>query len=264
MQSPGEIRHEDVQRTALAQPAAVPPKDFGSAPHVSQRMRAALALLYEAYEYAQELDRSVWDFAVEIDVLRNTGLSNSDFRWLAYNGFVEHAHEVTLINERQRSFRPNTSPIFGRTTSFVLTEAGERAARHTLSRFSFSGNPATVPATSSSGGWDDGPVPQWDRDRQELRVGGVIVKQFKVPARNQELILATFQEEGWPVRIDDPLPQHPGVDSKRRLHDTVNSLNRSHKTRLMRFMGDGRGLGVRWTLVQPTDSKRGSNGSFTR
>ena len=89
-------------------------------------------------------------------------------------------------------------------------------------------------------------LPHWDRDRQELRVGNVVVKQFKVPAPNQEMIIAAFEEEGWPPRIDDPLPPHPQQDSKRRLHDTINSLNRNQREELIRFLGDGSGQGIRW------------------
>ena len=95
-------------------------------------------------------------------------------------------------------------------------------------------------------------VPSWDRDRPELRWGNTVVKRFKVPAPNQELILAAFQEDGWPVRIDDPLPPHPELDPKRRLHDTINSLNRSQKLPLIRFLGDGSGQGVRWCPVDVT------------
>ena len=50
----------------------------------------------------------------------------------------------------------------------------------------------------------DGPRPKWDPERQELRVGDLVVKQFKVPAANQERILAAFEADGWPVRSDDP------------------------------------------------------------
>jgi hypothetical protein len=91
--------------------------------------------------------------------------------------------------------------------------------------------------------------PRWDYQRQELRLGDAIVKQFKVPAANQERILAAFEEEGWPVRIDDPLPPNAEQNPKRRLHDTINSLNRNQKQHLIRFTGDGSGQGIRWELV---------------
>jgi hypothetical protein len=102
--------------------------------------------------------------------------------------------------------------------------------------------PPTAPTCSPQ-------IPQWDKERQELRLGDLVVKQFKVPAPNQELILAAFQEEGWPPRMDDPLPPHPEQDSKRRLHDTITTLNRHQKHRLIRFSGDGSGEGVRWELL---------------
>jgi hypothetical protein len=89
-------------------------------------------------------------------------------------------------------------------------------------------------------------VPTWDRDRQELRWGDKIVKQFKVPSPNQETILAAFAEEQWPPRIDDPLTPQLEQDPKRRLHDTINTLNRNQKNPLIRFFGDGSGQGVRW------------------
>ena len=54
----------------------------------------------------------------------------------------------------------------------------------------------------------------WDPERRELHVAGLIVKRFKWPAVNQEAILTAFAEEGWPPRIDDPLPPHPEQDSK--------------------------------------------------
>jgi hypothetical protein len=88
--------------------------------------------------------------------------------------------------------------------------------------------------------------PEWDQVRQELRVSGMLVKQFKVPAANQEAILATFHEEDWPPRIDDPLVPRGDQDPKRRLHDTINSLNRNQKRPILHFFGDGTGQGVRW------------------
>lgn len=77
-------------------------------------------------------------------------------------------------------------------------------------------------------------------------VGGSLIKQFIWPAENQELILAAFEEQGWPTRIDDPLPLRDGVCPKRRLHDTIKCLNRKRIVAHIRFAGDGTGQGVRW------------------
>jgi hypothetical protein len=102
-----------------------------------------------------------------------------------------------------------------------------------------------------------GILPVWDPDRQELRLGSTVVKQFKVPAINQEIVLASFQEEGWPVRIDDPLPPQAGFEPKRRLHETITSLNRNQKRRLISFHGDGSGQGVRWQPALDHPSRTG-------
>lgn len=87
-------------------------------------------------------------------------------------------------------------------------------------------------------------TPVWDRTKRELRVGNRVVKQFKWPAENQERVLDAFQDNGWPVRIDDPLLPHPEICPKRRLHDTLKCLNRKQANELIKFRGDGTGLGV--------------------
>ena len=83
-----------------------------------------------------------------------------------------------------------------------------------------------------------------------LSIGGRIVKQFRVPGQNQEAILMAFEEEGWPHRIDDPLPYSAGVKAKYRLHFTIGRLNQSVKQRLIRFFGDGTGEGICWKTVE--------------
>ena len=75
------------------------------------------------------------------------------------------------------------------------------------------------------------------------------MKQYRVPAPNQEAVLSAFLEEGWPRRIDDPLPPKGDVAPKTRLHDTIKWLNRNQQERLLRFLGDGTGQGVLWELI---------------
>ena len=66
---------------------------------------------------------------------------------------------------------------------------------------------------------------------------------------DQVLILAAFEEEGWPDRIDDPLPPLRDINPKCRLHDTIKWLNRNQEIRLLQFSGDGKGQGVRWKIL---------------
>jgi hypothetical protein len=92
--------------------------------------------------------------------------------------------------------------------------------------------------------------PHWDADARLLWVGNTLVKQFTRPAPNQELILTAFEEENWPVHLDDPLPPTAEVEPKRRLHDTLKRLNQQQQA-LLRFLGDGTGSGIRWKYRDP-------------
>lgn len=86
--------------------------------------------------------------------------------------------------------------------------------------------------------------PRWDDNLRELRLRGQRCKQFRQPAKNQVTILRTFQDDDWPGRIDDPLPGVHGKDLKRRLRETVRSLNVN--MHLLHFECDGTGEGVIW------------------
>jgi hypothetical protein len=217
------------------------------------RVQAAVALLVEAYHYARALGRDRWDFAVEVQGLYAVGVSRSDLRWLVCQDYAEHAAEVTLPGEDGRAFHRTGNLTFTSQSCFVLTEAGAayvRAAGDQTVNSQGAKNCGAAQSPNENGqGAVSSAVPRWDSQRQELCLGEVVVKQFKLPAPNQEIILAAFEEEHWPPRIDDPLPPQPDQDPKRRLHDTVNSLNRNQKHRLIHFMGDGSGQGIRWKLI---------------
>ena len=93
------------------------------------------------------------------------------------------------------------------------------------------------------------PRPHWDASRRELRLGVTILKRFRRPAPNQELILTAFEEQDWPERIDDPLPHSRQVDPRHRLHETIKSLNQGLKSGVIHFGGDGTGKGVLWIVT---------------
>jgi hypothetical protein len=92
-------------------------------------------------------------------------------------------------------------------------------------------------------------VPCWDAAARTLSVGRQPVKCFRVPAGNQVAVLAAFQRKGWPFRIANPLAAKNKRDAKLRLNQTVRSLNRHRLARIIRFSGDGTGLGITWRLV---------------
>jgi len=224
---------------------------------LAPRIKTALTALLEAIDYGQDLDRTAWDFAIELSCLRRMKLSNSDLRWLVGRELVDHAVEITTTGDADRSFRQPPRLMFCKRACFVLTAAGaalarEIAGRESARRRAEVHEPVDQPTLTIA---NPRPLtPTWDRNRLELKVGNTVVKRFRVPAANQEAILAAFQEEHWPARIDDPLPPHPEQSPKRRLQETIKSLNRNQKKSMIRFLGDGSGQGVLWEFCNERDS----------
>jgi hypothetical protein len=214
--------------------------------------------LADAAACAQDVGADVWQFSVELSSLLGAGLTTNECRWLLAKGLARHAREITTAAGDRRVFQNYANLALSRRTCFVIAERGIvyanallRSAprrRATDARDSAAMN-RRRPAADSTGHAAT-LTPTWDSDRQQLRVGRVIVKEFKVPAANQEAILAAFEEDGWAPRIDDPLAPQLNQDSKRRLHDTINSLNRNQKHALIHFLGDGKGEGVRWEFAK--------------
>ena len=84
-------------------------------------------------------------------------------------------------------------------------------------------------------------LPAWDATTGELALDGRVVRTVAVRATNLRPILSAFQEEGWPPRIDDPLP---GSESGQRLHRAIAELNNGLAD--ISFHSDGRTSGVIW------------------
>ena len=231
---------------------------------VPTRIIPALGLLFEAMQYAEQTSGDPWEFSVELSQLTALGLTRNDFRWLVRKGLVEHQREVTPDGDNGREFCPSGDLTFPEGTCFILTGAGASIARgfyaakiNDAPRSSCFPDDEKVSVTAADDtsengkGWPAEPsVPTWDSTRRELRINGTTVKRFMQAAPNQETILAAFDEEAWPHRIDDPLSPQPDQDPKRRLNDTIKWLNRKHIAHLIHFRGDGTGEGITWELVE--------------
>lgn len=83
--------------------------------------------------------------------------------------------------------------------------------------------------------------PYWDADRGELHWQGEIVRRIRNQVTGHELvqILNAFEECGWPVRIDDPLPSS---SNPTQLADRIKSLN----TGLSQIRFGRSGEGIAW------------------
>jgi hypothetical protein len=142
-----------------------------------------------------------------------------------------------------RTFRPCSNLAFEDSTAFVMTQEGLRLVSNC--HRGGSSRPGSQAEGSSSRTLV---VPCWDLRRRELTWDGLLVKKFLLPAPNQEIVFAAFEEEGWPYRIDDPLPGSVHVQ-KIRLHDTIKCLNKNQKNRCIAFRGDGQATGICWEPI---------------
>jgi hypothetical protein len=204
-----------------------------------------------------------------MEQLTSLGLTPNDFRWLVRKGLVEHQREVTAEGEDGREFQPTGDLTFPDGTCIVLTDEGISVASDVrrpassrialfLSDASENGDGEATSGRDASSSWlsrqNESSVPIWDSEKRELRIYGALVKRFKWRAANQEAILAAFQEEDWPTRIDDPLSPQPEQNPKRRLCDTIKCLNRKQMNELIRFRGDGTGEGIIWEQIPRNSS----------
>jgi hypothetical protein len=166
-------------------------------------------------------------------------------RLLVAAGLADHAEELPG-RSGTRAFRRLPSLAFPRRTCLVVTDAGVRAAARWANR-----HPVPNPHRSGKNGRPRALTPTWDGDRRQLWYGGRLVKQYRNPAANQELLLTAFQEDGWPARIDDPLPPSHGIDPTVRLRQVVFALNHHQASPRLRFIADGTGRGVQWAEQPP-------------
>jgi hypothetical protein len=215
------------------------------ASHFTQIPAPALGLLLEAHACACDIRCDPWEFAVEIDCLREAGLTHSQLRWLLRKGYIAQAVEKRRARGKRRAFRPVTNLSLREGTCFVLTDAG----------LAYSGDDRAQPVARPTAR-SVAKKPSWERRLRELRLGDVVVKKFRQRAANQELILDAFEEEGWPPRIDDPLSPMAEQDVKRRLHSTIGNLNRSQEIHLIHFEGGGDGQSVCWRLLRRPQGRK--------
>lgn len=229
---------------------------------IDESLRAGLALLWRAYICTQATGANMWDFAMRTGRLYEAGMTSSDLRWMVAKGFADHRQETS---EGRRSLRGSNGYFFDEHTCLILTPSGAALAEHvfrekpqwpqaTLSALAAVAEETATARQSVIEARKPAAAllkPCWNANRRELSFEGLIVKRFRVPARNQETILSVFEEEGWAEHIHDPLPVTHDIDAPTRLHDAINRLNGCQINPLLRFHGDGKGTGVFWELCQP-------------
>lgn len=109
------------------------------------------------------------------------------------------------------------------------------------------GVPASTPVIQTSDALAAANLgPSWDKAARKLTFGNHLLHRFHHPAPMAEIILDTFEEEGWPEHIDDPLAPLDGRREPDRLRKQIYALNRRLQNPLIKFCMDGTGQGLRW------------------
>lgn len=209
--------------------------------HLNPAIRQALHHLFVAHTAAVESGGSLWEHALSLPMFDRLRMRPRELRWLVRHSFAEHRIE-TAGQTATRVFRPANGQGMTSLSHFVLTPLGVALA---ASLETTNAAPGTKPG-------DSGPTStvrhtsDYAASQRMLIFQSQVVKEFRVPARNQELILLAFEEESWPQHLSDPLPGTVGIDSKRRLNDAIKNLNAHHRIAAIRFHGDGTGMGLMW------------------
>jgi len=220
----------------MASPGPVNPLPPDLWPH----LRAALRILLDAWDNAAQFQRHVWEFAVDVNRLQALGVTPEEIRWLIENKYVHHALELTGSAPARQVVEPANPSVLADNSRFVLTAASIEALRKLESQTSVS--PPRLP--------------HYAVELRELRLERELVKRFRQPAPKQHGLLSAFEEQHWPPRIENPLDPHPAdAAAKLSLNRAIQRLNRCQKTPLIRFRGDGTGMGVIWELRDPTSGR---------
>jgi hypothetical protein len=209
---------------------------------------AYINLLLAYWEYIDSR-HSPSEKAITLGTFRQSRIDQDILLWMLFRGHVQHLKATCPAKAKHRSPpKPAESVILTDQSCFALNARGAAFADAFLVD-------ALLP--QFEGAFEDAwhrlavglLLPTFQRDDRFLAWGEHIIKQFRQPALNQELILISAEELEWPEWFDDPLPRQNGKNPKVVLHDTIKDLNRRQTESLVHFKGDGSGRRIGWQFM---------------
>ncbi|HEY1378637.1 MAG TPA: hypothetical protein VGF55_17690 [Gemmataceae bacterium] len=206
----------------MDRPNYLPAQEIPIQPGFRESDEVLIRLLWQA-DQASRGDR--WQEAVPRAELQASGVQRADLVRLIRDGLLEYRVETTTARSKRRTFRTWHSLAIPAGSCFLLTGLGaELAGRR--------GNGVTARHVQ----------PQWDGER--LWWGDKVAKRPAQRAKRQRAILAQFEREGWPERIDVRGLVPDGVDRNHWPVNVVRHLNEN--LRHIRFHADGSKHGIMW------------------
>jgi hypothetical protein len=201
-----------------------------------------LLLLWKAFNKAQQQQPPLEVLAIPLLVLVQAGLPEEELARLVVAGVIAWRDgQVPRLGGRRGRRQTAAGYVLtsGGATAVIIALRTNRTAAD-LAESGFGELQVLVVPTER---------PVWDGAMRQLWWRSRLVKQFRHDASNQRLIFMAFEEQGWPARIDDPLPHIARLNRKDRLREAVKSLNRGQKPLVLRFHTDGASEGIRWEAV---------------
>jgi hypothetical protein len=200
---------------------------------IGQRdVQAVLVLMYARARAAAIRECAVEEMALEPQFLHDKGVTDVQLGALIGAGYVETRAKPGGPEGRSPAAPPEGGPPGPAGACVVLTPAGMVLAAGLL---------GTAPGPRET--------PRYDRFKRAFSFQGVVVKQFKRKAPNQETILLAFEEQGWPEEIDNPLPPDEFTAPAVQLHDTLKSLTNDQDPCTLGFLMTSGGTRVRWQVI---------------
>src|ERR1700728_3701347 len=95
----------------------------------SSAVQKALTLLLEGHTYAQDLQTSCWEFAVDVPTLLAAGSTENALRWLVCRNYVEFAVVPRRATSATRKRGTKQESAFPEEARFILTPQGAAVAR---------------------------------------------------------------------------------------------------------------------------------------
>jgi len=209
-----------------------------------QTYLALLAARWDGLDH----DRTPAEYAIPLTTFQRWDIDDNVLLWMLFHDHVDHLKPASLPNGQGLApLKHVQSLILTDESCFALNDKGCAFADAFLadallpqveSAFHAARNRLLVGML----------VPAFRPEERIFTWGEHLLKHFRQPAPNQELILAAAEEQDWPEWFDDPLPPSGGRDPKLVLHNTIKDLNRRQLETLVHFKGDGSGQRVGWEL----------------
>jgi hypothetical protein len=188
-------------------------------------------------------------FSLRVDDLLRAGMTWCDCQWLWMAGYIA-ARESAAGDKRPSRRIP--APLGG-DACVVLTPAGAAELRRFRRSSIFA---ADLAAKSRHAGCDEIVPIHFDSRRNQLFLKNLLVLQLWPNARNQHLLLQSFNDALWPKHISSPFRWQSTAVRAQTVRDAVHGLNQLQVPVRIVFRSSQKGAQIFYEIADDGDSHR--------